>query len=220
MARSGFNEELEGLRLQVEVMAILVGEAVGRSRHVLATGDAEVATKIVEADDAIDEMQISLTEACYQLLAREAPVAGDLRLIVSVIRVLHELERIGDLAIRVAKAVGEQPLIASHPAVYEVLVSLADNVVERFEAVRTAWSAASADPLDALAEIDPLGRFADPLVQRLLELDGADAVRAALAAVAIGRSFDRIGDHTQIMACRLRYLLTGDPIYLADEVSW
>lgn len=220
MARSAFADELDGLRLQVEVMALLVGEAVQRARDVLASGDAGLAQTIVEADDAIDDMQVSLTERCYQLLAREAPVAGDLRLVVSVIRVLHELERIGDLAIRVAKSVDDQPVVARHPAIYQVLLALADNVVDRFEAVRAGWSAASVEPLDGLDEADPLRLFADPLVQYVLELDGPDAVRAALASLSIGRSFDRIGDHAQIMACRLRYLVTGDPVYLADEVSW
>ncbi len=219
-ARAGFADELDGLRLQVEVMTILVEDAVHRAREVVATGDPDVARAIIAADDAIDEMHVSLTELCYQLLAREAPVASDLRLVVSVIRVLHELERIGDLAIRVAKAVEDQPVVASHRPVYEVLLQLADNVVRRFEAVREAWSANSIEPLDELDVVDALDLFADPLVQRLLDLDGPDAVRVALAAVAIGRSLDRIGDHTHIMACRLRYLVTGDPAYLADEVNW
>lgn len=220
MPRESFAEELDSLRLQVEVMTILVKEAVHRARTVLATGDPEVAQQLIEADNAIDDMQISLTEVCYQLLAREAPVAADLRLVVSVIRVLHELERIGDLAIRVAKAVDDQPLVAAHPAPFQVLVQLADNVVERFEAVEQGWSTASIEPLAQLAETDPLAQFAGPLVSHLLDLRGPDAARVAMAAMAIGRSFDRIGDHTQIMAFRLRYLVTGDPAHLADEVSW
>ncbi len=220
MPRAPFDDELDSLRLQVEVMTIMVKEAVHRARAVLATGDHDVAAQLIEADNAIDEMQISLTELCYQLLARESPVASDLRLVVSVIRVLHELERIGDLAIRVAKAVDDQPLIARHPAAFEVLVQLADNVVERFEAVEQGWSTASIEPLAQLAETDPLARFAGPLVNHLLDLRGDDAARVAIAAMSIGRSFDRIGDHTQIMAFRLRYLVTGDPAHLADEVSW
>lgn len=220
MPRAAFSEELESLRLQVEVMTLHVGEALGRARIVLATGDAEVAEQLVAADDQIDAMQVSLTEHCYTLLAREAPVAADLRLVVSVIRVLHELERIGDLAIRIAKAVEDQPLIAGHEAVFEVLLRLSDNVIGRYDAVRQGWSEASMDPLDVLETTDPLREFADPLVSRLMELDGGAAVRVALASMAVGRSLDRIGDHTQIMACRLRYLVTGDPVYLADEVSW
>lgn len=220
MPRVGFSDELEGLRLQVEVMALLVAEAVSGARQLLDEPDVELAEKLVAADDGIDEMHISLIEHCYGLLAKEAPVASDLRLIVSVIRVLHELERIGDLSLRVANTVDDVPVVARHDDVYRVLRALADNVVDRFLAVQRAWSAASTEPLDELTAIDPLREFADPLVSNLMRLDGPDAVRCALAAMAIGRSLDRIGDHTQVMASRLRYLLTGDTVHLADEVAW
>lgn len=220
MPRIGFSDELEGLRLQVEVMALLVAEAVSGARRLLDEPDAQLAEKLVAADDGIDEMHVSLIEHCYDLLAKEAPVASDLRLIVSVIRVLHELERIGDLSLRVANTVDDVPIVARHDDVYRVLRALADNVVERFLAVQRAWSAASTEPLDELTEIDPLREFADPLVSSLMHLDGPDAVRCALAAMAIGRSLDRIGDHTQVMASRLRYFLTGDSVHLADEVAW
>lgn len=219
-ARAAFDEELEGLKLQVEVMTMLVGEAVARARRVVVAGDTEVADQLMRSDDAIDEMEVSLTEACYQLLAREAPVASDLRLVVSVIRVLHTLERIGDLALRVAHTVYDQPLVARHPDVIELLIGLADNVAARFAAVQEGWSTGSLEALERLADFDPLADFADPLIVRLMALEGPDAVRVALAAMAMGRSLDRIGDHTQIMACRLRYLITGDVAYLADEVAW
>lgn len=220
MPRAGFTEELESLRLQVEVMALRVGEAVDGARAVLAEGDPEVARRMVQDDDAIDQMQVALTEHCYGLLASQAPVASDLRLIVSVIRVLHELERIGDLSLRVANNVEDQRLLVGHPQIYAVLVALADNVVGRYEAVERAWSQSSVDPLDELAATDSLAEFADPLVSHLMALRGPGAVRVALAAMAIGRSFDRVGDHTKIMAARLRYLVSGDVSHLADEVVW
>lgn len=218
--RIGFSDDLEELRLQVEVMALLVGEAVGGAREVLESADRDLAARMVDADDAIDEMHVSLIEHCYQLLARQAPMASDLRLIVSVIRYLHELERIGDLALRVAKAVDDIPVVAGCDEVFPVLVELADNVVTRFDAVRRGWSTVSVEPLDRLASIEPLDTYADPLVSRIVALEGDDAVRSALVAMAIGRSFDRIGDHTWIMASRLRYLVTGEPGHLADEVAW
>ena len=219
-ARGSFADDLDALRLQVEVMALRVGEAVASARSLLDDPDPAVAERIVEGDDAIDEMHTSLLELCYQLLAREAPVASDLRLVVSVIRVVHELERIGDLAIRVAKSAEAIAMLRARPDVLAVLSGLADNVVERFTAVAGAWSARSLDRLDGLDEIDPLARFVDPLVTRLMALDGDDAVSVALGAMAIGRSLDRIGDHTQIMASRLRYLITGESAHLAAEVEW
>jgi phosphate uptake regulator len=73
-------------------------------------------------------------------------------------------------------------------------------------------------PLEALGRTDPLDDFVNPLLGRILELQGTDAARVAVAAFVVGRSLDRIGDHTQILAARLQYLLTGDKGYLADEV--
>lgn len=219
-ARSGFSDDLDSLRLHVEIMAILVGDAVEAAQRVLQGGDVDLARQMIENDDTIDEMQVSLTEHCYEMLVRQAPVATDLRLVVSVIRALHELERIGDLSLRVANAVDDQPLVAAHPTVFDVLLALADNVVARYRAIQEGWSASSVEPLERLRHTDPLAEFADPLVNRLTQLSGPGAVRVALAATAIGRSFDRIGDHTNIMASRLRYLVTGDPAYLADEVAW
>lgn len=219
-ARIGFSEELDALRLQVEVMAVRVGDAVSGARSLLDDADPEQAQALLDADDAIDEMHVSLIERCYTILARESPVASDLRLVVSIIRVSHELERIGDLSLRVVKAVDDIPVVAGHPEVFDVLMALADNVLVRYVAVQQGWSAGSMEPLDELERADPFMEYADPLVNQLLALQGPDAARVALAAMSIGRSFDRIGDHTQIMASRLRYLVTGDISHLADEVLW
>lgn len=219
-SRIAFQDELEALRLQVELLTIQVGEAVRRARRVVATGDRAVADELIASDDTIDAAAVSLTDACYHLLAREAPVASDLRLVVSVIRVVHTLERIGDLSLRVARTVDEHPLLASRPEVHEILVRLADNVAARFAAVQEGWSAVSVAPLERLDTLEPLADFADELVRELVALDGPGAVQTALAAAAVGRAFDRIGDHCQIMACRLKYLVTGDVAYLADEVAW
>src|SRR5688500_10129786 len=101
--RQAFAAELEQLRLQVELMAIRVDQNLERMREVLRAGDRELAQRAIDADDDIDAMHVSLMERCYDLLRREAPVATDLRFVVSVLRILSELERIGDLSLRVDK---------------------------------------------------------------------------------------------------------------------
>ncbi|HEY4376634.1 MAG TPA: PhoU domain-containing protein, partial [Acidimicrobiales bacterium] len=95
--RPGYAAELDQLKLQVEVMAVRVDQNLERMRVVLRNGDLLVADRAVNADDDIDAMSVSLTERCYDLLAREQPVASDLRFVVSVLRVLGEFERVGDL---------------------------------------------------------------------------------------------------------------------------
>src|SRR5829696_1950468 len=102
--RLRYSEELEQLRIQVELMGVLVDENLERMREVLTSGDEVLAAQALAADDDVDAMNVSLIERCYTLLAREGPVASDLRLIVSVVKVLNEFERVGDLALRVVKA--------------------------------------------------------------------------------------------------------------------
>ena len=110
-ARAAYQSELEQLRLQVELMGVRVDQNLERMRSVLHHGDLHEAELALAADDEIDAMQVSLTERCYDLLAREQPVASDLRLIVSVVRITAELERIGDLALRVVKLAPDHALL-------------------------------------------------------------------------------------------------------------
>src|SRR5947209_1666422 len=81
--------------------------------HVLRTGDAATADEAFAADDHIDAMVVSLTGRVYDLICRESPVASDLRYLVSVLRVLEELERIGDLSLRVVKEARVQDVLGS-----------------------------------------------------------------------------------------------------------
>ena len=217
--RNSFAAELDQLRLQVEVMAVRVDENMERMRVVLTGGDQSIAAQALAADDAIDAMRVSLTERCYDVLCRENPVASDLRLVVSVLRILEELERIGDLSLRVVKLAPDQPLLASNGPTFDILLSMAEEAVERFRTALRAWSA---QDLELAAELVRSPRLIDICFDRLsfqiLQLSGPDAVAVAVKTFAAGRSLERIVDHTAIIAARLRYLLTGDPAHIASEV--
>src|SRR4051812_17725931 len=140
-ARNVFAAELEQLRLQVELMGVRVDQNLERMRTSLCDGDLAMVSASLVADDEIDAMNVSLTERCYDLLRREAPVASDLRFIVSVLRVLSELERIGDLALRVTKLTPDQPLLASSTKTFDILMSMADGAIERYREALDAWAA-------------------------------------------------------------------------------
>ena len=217
--RSGFTAELEQLRLQVELMAVRVDQNLERMREVLERGDVAVVEIALLADDEIDAMNVSLTERCYDLLRREAPVASDLRFVVSVLRVLSELERIGDLALRVIKLAPDFTLIASNSASYDILRSMCDQVIDRYRNALRAWASLDLDIASELATNDrSMDVFYERLLSELLRLSGDEAVRVAITTFAAGRALERIGDHATIIGARLRYLLTGDPDHLAAEV--
>jgi phosphate transport system protein len=217
--RTAFEAELEQVRLQVELMAVRVDQNLERMRDVVERGDASNVRAAFDADDEIDSMNVSLTERCYDLLRREAPVASDLRFIVSVLRVLSELERIGDLALRVIKIAPDHALIASNRPTYEILRTMADFVVERYRDALRAWATMDLTTATELATAArSMDVFYDRLLAELLQLTGPDAARVAITTFSTGRSLDRIGDHATIIGVRLRYLLTGDPDHLAAEV--
>ena len=217
--RHHFTAELEQLRLQVELMAVRVDQNLERMRDVVEGGDSTIVSVALAADDEIDAMNVSLTERCYDLLRREAPVASDLRFIVSVLRVLSELERIGDLALRVIKLAPDHNLIASNPPTYDILRAMADQVIDRYRDALRAWATLD---LTVATELATPARSMDVFYERLLaeimRLDGPDAARVAITIFAAGRALERIGDHATIIGARLRYLLTGDPDHLAAEV--
>ncbi|HWH34227.1 MAG TPA: phosphate signaling complex protein PhoU [Acidimicrobiales bacterium] len=218
-ARSHFSAELDQLRLQVEVMAVRVAQALDRMGRVLATGDEELAARAVAADDEVDAMLVSLTERSYDLIRREAPVASDLRFLVSVLRVLEELERIADLSLRVVKHAGEVPRLMSNEPMFRTLASMAEMAQNLYRTALDAWSAQDLGAARALADQSRImdGHYAT-LLDHILALDGPGAAPLAVSAVLVGRALERIADHTVIVGERLRYLLTGDPAYLAAEV--
>jgi phosphate transport system protein len=217
--RKSFQEELDQLRLQVELMGVKVDHNLERMRAVLTSGDAGAAAAAVACDDQIDAMNVSLTERCYDLLARENPVASDLRFIVSVLRIVSEFERVGDLALRVVKLNPERHLWARNEATFDILASMGDTAVGAYRDALRAWSAQDLGLATELAtQVRLMGLQDERLTRELLRLGGDDAVRVATATLIAGRSLERIADHAAIIGARLRYLLTGDPDHLTAEV--
>ncbi|MDZ7674271.1 MAG: phosphate signaling complex protein PhoU [Acidimicrobiales bacterium] len=217
--RKQFHEELGQLRIQVELMGVQVDQNLERMREVLVHGDEAMAQRALDADDDVDATNVSLTERCYDLLARENPVASDLRFVVSVLRILSEFERVGDLALRVVKLNPQRHLWAASDATYQILLSMADHAIDSFRAALRAWSAQDLGLATDLAHrVQTMDLHYEHLMAELLRLTGDDAVAIATNTLIAGRSLERIADHAAIIGVRLRYLLTGDPDHLSAEV--
>jgi phosphate transport system protein len=216
--RQQYTAELEQLALQVELMGILVDENLERMRSVLHTGDVTLAGEAIAVDDRIDAMNVSLMERSYEMLRREAPVASDLRLIVSVLRVTAELERIGDLALRIVKLAPEHELLTRVPRAFDILETLAEHAVGQYRDALRAWSTLDLGLAEQVAGEPELALATRHLVEALLAYDGPDAVAVALRTMVAGQALDRISDHAAVLGARIRYLITGDPDHLAAEV--
>jgi phosphate transport system protein len=218
-ARLHFASELQELKLQTEMMGVLVDQNLERMREVLMSGDELTALHAVAADDEIDAMNVSLTEQCYLVLARENPMASDLRLVVSVIRVTAAFERVGDLCLRVVKLAPEHAQLVASPRTFDILNVMCDLSVERFREALRAWATDDLELASRLARgSKAMDLHVEKLTEALVTLGGPDAARIALRSLVAGHSLQRISDHATILGRRIQYLLTGDQSYLAAEV--
>jgi phosphate transport system protein len=218
--RHRFSSELDQLKIQIEVMALKVDEALQQSTQVLLTGDLELAEQVVAGDDEIDDMLVSLTERCYELLGRQQPVASDLRLVVSVLRILSDLERTGDLCLRIVKLAPDQHLLTMNAETFTILRDMAHEAAELLRCAVRAWSAQDLHLARSLEERDDaLDEHNARLMAAIMEMQGRDAVRIAVTTLLAGRALERIADHSVMIGERLRYMLTGDIGSLSKEIG-
>ena len=129
-------------------------------------------------------------------------MASDLRFVVSVLRVLAELERIGDLALRVVKlAPDHRRCSPASRRTFDILVAMADQAVERYRDALRAWAAMDlgAGHRAGHRRSATMDLYYERLMGELLRLDGPDAVRIAVTTCYAGRALERIGDHAAII---------------------
>jgi phosphate transport system protein len=217
--RSAYQAELDQLRMQVELMGVRVDQNLERMRDALASGDDSLMAQALAADDEIDGMHVSLVERCYDLLNREQPMASDLRFIVSVVRILSEFERVGDLSLRVIKLTPHVGELSTCGRPWDIALTMVDLAVDQYRTALRAWSAQDLGLATELAEHRPPAEtYHERLLVELQRLRGPDSAATAMGVYIIGQAADRIADHAAIIGARLRYLITGEPAHLAAEV--
>ena len=210
--RELFTRELEKVTEDLVEMATDVVTAIEGASVALQTADLAVAERVIDADAAIDELERELDERCVEILARQAPVAGDLRLILTALRMSASIERMGDLARHIAQvARGRYP----HHAVPEVFketfdqmataaTQIARSVVELLESPETA----RASQIEAADDtLDDLHR---DIFRVLLTEKDSLTNQEVVDVTLLGRYYERFGDHAASVGHRAIYLLTGD----------
>ena len=218
--RRAFTQELEQLKIQIEVMALRVDEALSSSTRVLLTGDLELARKVVAGDDEIDAMFVSLTERCYGLLGLQNPMASDLRLVVSVLRILGDLERTGDLCLRIVKLAPDHHLLAANHETFVRLEDMAEEAMDLYRTAIKAWSTQDLRLAQTLeARDDAMDSHYSRLLATILDIEGPNAVPVAITTLLAGRALERIADHSVTIGERLRYMLTGNLESISKEIG-
>ena len=218
--RNAYFEELDSIVDELVDMTREVKVAVSRATQALLTADAEIAEKVISDDAAIDAARERVEERSFELLALQQPVASDLRMLVAALRMVADLERMGDLSVHVAKvarlrvpqvAVPDEiiPTIERMATVAEKMVGTVAGVI----AERDVEGARQLEEDDE--EMDQLRRSSFRL---MLDDSWPHGVEPAVDIALLGRYYERIADHAVSLARRVVYLVTGETVTTVDHL--
>jgi phosphate transport system protein len=214
--RDAFRRELENLDQEVVRMGALVEQSTQLVTTALMEGDQELAQRVRDGDEVIDAVFMDIEKRSLALLAQQAPVAGDLRLIVAILRVINDLERAGDLAYNIAKLSQGEDFRRPDLKEVRLLVSeMGQAAGQLMGAAIDAWAAKDERlAADIARKDDKLDDLHARLIEKLVELKGQESLGPALRLALVGRYFERIGDHAVNLGERVRYFVTGDEEHL------
>jgi phosphate transport system protein len=210
-SRSSFHQQLDEIRRDLLRLAARVIEIISRGTDALLDLDLAAAQAIIDGDDDIDVLTLDIEERCFTMLARQQPMAGDMRAMVTAIRLTSEIERSGDLMVNVAKATRRIYGTDVPPRLRLLLTSMAEEAVRLYGLAMDAYADGDGDLAAALDDMDDrLDHLHEQYIQAILELH-ADVrdVSAAVQLALIGRYYERIGDHAVNIGERVRYMVTG-----------
>jgi phosphate transport system protein len=212
--RVEYDAELEDVSRVLVEMADEVRRAMGQATASLLGVDAEQAEEVISADAIVNGLRQRVEDRVYGLLARQSPVATDLRVLFTALHIATDLERMGDLAKHVAKiGLRRHPF----PAVPEELISIVTDMAVVADRIAGKISAilAAPDPHDAAAleaEDDEMDRLNEGLFVLLLGAAWRHGVESAIDGAMLGRFYERYADHAVNAGRQMYFLVTGEPL--------
>ena len=193
-------------------MTGMVRTAVRRATESLLLADARTAEEVIDSDDPIDRQREVVEDRAFEILARQQPVAGDLRILIAALRMVADLERMGDLAVHVAKVARLRYPDCAVPEELRENVARMGIVAE--EMVQAAGDILARRDLDEALELERQDEEMDLLRRSqfrvLLDDSWGHGVESAIDVALLGRYYERIADHAVSLARRVVYLVTGE----------
>lgn len=209
--RKTFHEELHALRDEVIQMGEIVTAAVEQAVKALLNGDLELAQKVIEGDDEIDRRYLAVEEQCISVMARQSPVARDLRLIHSVMFIAVHLERMGDLALNIAKAARRTAAQPGPDPLIELIDNMGKVAVDVVRASMDAFARKDVLLAEKLPEMDePIDDQYKEFFKALSRYEDEESLQWATSMVLASRYIERVADHAVDIGERVAYLVTGE----------
>jgi phosphate transport system protein len=210
--RSTFQEELDVLEATLQEEGELVLRALRGAINALEQRDEELADEVIAFDDDVDQHYVRIEEGIQLLLARQTPVAGDLRLVLAILHINLHLERMADYCVTVAKLTKLVPEVDPGPRFIEGFEEMGSRCEEMTRIALESFADRDLQGAESLVDLDELiDRANRRVVERILELGGDPEMREyGLRMVVVSRALERIGDHAVDIGEQTAYLLTAE----------
>jgi phosphate transport system protein len=210
--REHYREELEDINACLVEMSNSVGSAMTKATTSLLDADVALADLVIAGDEHIDAVRESIEERCFTLLARQQPVATDLRTVTTAMRIVGDLERMGDLAVHVAKLARMRFPESAVPAEVRPIFLEAGHVAQKLVAqVGTVIAKLDVQGAAQLEKDDDLmDQLHRQLFTVLLSPGWPHGMEAAIDITLLGRYYERFADHAVSVARRVVFLVTGE----------
>lgn len=191
-------------------MARVVSNGIAKCTEALVEGELDTFDRLIEADAEVDKYSASIETRIYQILATQQPMASDLRFLVSLLRINHEVERTGDLIVNVAKA-GKQ--VYPHrisERLRGTILAMGKQSKTMFDQAITAFEEMNVGKASALEQMDDvIDDFQRDLLRDIVKTPDEET-EVAIRVALVGRFFERIADHAVNIGERVRYMVTGE----------
>ncbi|NYT27728.1 phosphate signaling complex protein PhoU [Candidatus Thiodubiliella endoseptemdiera] len=210
-----YNQELEGVKSKVLNMGGLVEDQVEKAINALIEQNNELAKEVAESDYKINKIEVEIDENCAQLIAKRQPAAGDLRLIIAIIKLITDLERIGDEAEKIGRYTQKLTAMKDDINMYAELSGLGNKVVTILRDALDAFARMDVKQAIKIAETDKqideeFNRISRILVTHMME--NSRNIKTMLHVIWCARALERIGDHSQNICEYVVYLVKGQDI--------
>jgi phosphate transport system protein len=219
--RDTYHDELDAISASLVEMTNLVGSAMSRATTALLDADLQLAESVIANDEAVDTLYRETEARAFDLLARQQPVASDLRVLVTSLRMVADLERMGDNAVHVAKIARRRyPASAVPPALRGIVVQMghaAEEIVAKAGSVIASRDVGKAIELEK--DDDVMDELHRQLFRAILADDWTGGVEPAIDITLAGRHYERFADHAVSVARRVVYLVTGERAILGGPGS-
>ena len=220
-----FNKDIEDLRNNVLVMGGLVESQLSQAIAAIVSGDSELGLQVAKDDYKVNDLEVTIDEECSRILATRAPTAGDLRLIVAIIKTITDLERIGDEAEKIGFLASKLAAMDRPADSYRELKTLGNHVAHMLRDAMNAFARLDVEEaLETVREDERVDDEYEAIARQCITfmMEDPRSIKRVMNVTWVARSLERIGDHAKNICEYVIYMVHGRDVrhtLVSDEAS-